>query len=566
MFKIISTLFLVVICLSLTLSVNAYVPSDPMYSSQNYLSQINIDQAWDEAKGRGVVVAVLDSGVDIDHPDLKFNIWKNSDEIADDGIDNDENGFIDDISGWDFVSDSPDPRPKLNEGYTVASVNHGTAIAGLIGAVANNAQGLTGIAFYSKIMPIRILNGEGIGEVSDLVKAIEYAVNNGADIINLSLVGYDYSQSLENIIEWASNNGVFVVAAAGNTNADVDGIDLDQNPAYPACYGDNTNNNWVLAVSSVDPDKKKSFFSNYGTVCIDLTAPGENILSLAYYNDQNDDFSDYYSYNWNGTSFSTALTSGVSALVKSKDLSISPSQIAQTIRDNADNIDGINSTYQGQLGAGLLNAQSALESDISLVGGRLVRLVDSSAVYYVINNQRRLFSNEATYWSWYSGTWLDQPIEIVSQQDFDNLVVGENITVRPGTNLIKFSNSSLVYAVSSNGIINRLGVLAAEELYGANWQEKVVVIQIAFETNYRRGLSLSGNIFPNGSLIQYINSDDIWYIDNGYKRKVSPDAFLDNSFQMKYLIEGVSSDIFYPSGKTINSLDQNIFSYFLEND
>jgi len=119
----------------------AYVPSDPLYNQQSYLNQIRVSNAWDIAKGKGVVVAVLDSGVDINHPELTVNIWQNPGELAGDGLDNDKNGFIDDVNGWDFVTNTADPSPKLNEDYSEGAISHGTGVSGLYDPVARVGSG-----------------------------------------------------------------------------------------------------------------------------------------------------------------------------------------------------------------------------------------------------------------------------------------------------------------------------------------------------------------------------------------------------------------------------------------
>lgn len=533
-----------------TLEAAAYVPSDPLYPSQAYLSQIYAPSAWEEARGKGVVVAVLDSGVDVDHPDLEFNIWKNSDEKAGDGIDNDNNGYIDDINGWDFVAEAADPRPKLDEGYSMAGVNHGTAIAGLIGAVANNGKGIAGVAFYSKIMPIRILGSDGTGDVANLIKAIRYAVNNGADIINLSLVGYDYSAELQEAVIWAKNKGVLIVASAGNSSEN-GGIDLDNQPAYPACYGDNQTNNLVIAVSAVDGADKKSSFTNYGH-CIDVSAPGQSLVSLAHYDPANG-FNNYYSYDWQGTSFSAALVSGVAALIKSKDLSLSPAEIAEILLLGTDDIYTWNPSFMDELGTGRINAGLALGSDLISGNGYLAKLASGPAVYFVDGRgQRHLFSNEATYWSWHQGSWSKQDIKTISQDEFDSLEAGVNITVRPGTNLIRFENSPRVYAVGTERDVYYLDAEMAARLYGADYLSRTVVVQNAFETDYDRMGQWLNIFYPPATIIAV--GSDRYYIDGLTRRPVSEAIFTANKFDANYVIGDPDDSFNYQNGLDLGIL------------
>lgn len=563
MFEYILKKLVVCLCFIFLLSTNnalAYLPSDPMYLQQStYLDYLNIPKAWDIAKGDNVVVAILDSGVDINNPDLKFNIWKNNKEIKDDGIDNDNNGYTDDIYGWDFVDSDSDPSPVAGSQYDKLSINHGTALAGIIGAVANNGIGITGIAFNSKIMPIRILKSDGEGFVDDLVKAIDYAVKNGADIINLSLVGFDMSSELEEAISQAHKSGVLVVAASGNAQAGESARNLNLEPAYPACYGDNQNNNIVLTVASINLLDKKSSFSNYGSNCVDLSALGEKITSLAYYN-PDEDLSSYYSYNWHGSSFSTAIVSGIAALIKSKNLSISSNDILELLVNNAQNIDNLNTGLEGQLGSGKVDVMSSLNSDFEF-SGKLIKLKDSSAIYYLDHNQHRhLFSNQNVFWSWYSGTWSDQEIEIISQEKFDGYTVGKNITVRPGTKLIKFQNSGRIYVISPNNILRHVDIETLKKLYG-NYESRLVVMQNSFESDYVFGDKLNNSIYPDGSIIQYNNSNVIWYIENGKKREFIDEAFLENNFKDDDIIKNVSPSLYYETATPIKNLNLDLFPY-----
>lgn len=540
----------------------AYLPSDPLYPAQTYLKQIAIEEAWEVARGKGVIVAVLDAGIDINHPDLKFNIWTNEDEVAADGLDNDLNGYVDDINGWNFWESNNDPRPQLTPDYDQASIGHGTAIAGLIGAVANNGQGIVGVAFNAKIMPLKILGSDGLGEVKTLIDGIKYAVNNGAQVINLSLVGYEKSSDLENVLRWAEEKGVVVVAAAGNTEEELNGLNLDILPAYPACYGDQEENNWVVAVSAVDQNDFRALFSNYGSKCIDLSAPGKDILSLGFYQADNDNFQDYYISDWSGTSFATALVAGVAALIKAKDQSLSAAEVIKTIINNTDNIDKKNYSYQGKLGSGRLNAQKSLAAPLAEKIGRLVRLADSSAVYYVgADDVRHLFPNEPIYWSWYSGAWAEQKIEIISQVEFDQLAVGANLKIRPGTNLVKFNNSPRIYAVATGGLLYHLTADLAKKIYGDDYQTKIAIIQVAFESDYQRVGEMAAGFYPNGSLLEYHDNPQIYYLDQGRLRAISGDGLAANNFFLKFLIKEADPKVTYNLGEEINQWEGNIFSY-----
>jgi len=337
------------------------LPDDPFYSRQWYLAKVKADEAWTIVSGApDITVAVIDAGVDVDHPDLKGNIWVNEREIPDNNIDDDGNGFIDDVYGWDFVNDLPDPSPKFESGWTEAGVSHGTIIAGIIGARGNNNQGVTGLAWRTNIMPLRVLNDRGEGRVSAVVRAIDYAIRNGADIINLSFVTYNYNDSLADAIERAYEAGIIVVAAAGNDQAAGDGRNTAKNPIYPACMDGSRWKNMVVGVAATDALDQKTPFSGYGADCIDITAPGISFFSTITPGSNPEVASPYYDGYWSGTSMATAVVSGVMALTAQANPNLSRADVVGLVLGSADPIALLNPDYPGQLGFGRVNAAAAV--------------------------------------------------------------------------------------------------------------------------------------------------------------------------------------------------------------
>jgi subtilisin family serine protease len=222
-------------------------------------ADMDADQAWDlETGSRDIVVAVVDSGVDANHPDLAANIWTHPGEVPDNGIDDDGNGYVDDVHGWDFADH--DNRPVDVHG-------HGTHVAGIIGAVGNNGIGVTGVCWQVSIMPLRFITAADYGTTADAIAAIEYAAANGADVINLSWGGGDFSRALKDAIDAVD---ALVVCAAGN-----DGNNLDDVKTYPASF-DSAN---VLSVGASDADDEPAWFTNYSDSLVDVAAPGSDILS-----------------------------------------------------------------------------------------------------------------------------------------------------------------------------------------------------------------------------------------------------------------------------------------------
>lgn len=545
-------LYLLILVLIFPYPILAYVPSDPLYSRQKYLEQIEVSKAWDIARGSGVVVAVIDSGVDLDHPDLAMNIWTNSSEIPGDGIDNDNNGYIDDVNGWNFLDDDNDPNPTIPEDgdYILEALIHGTFVSGIISAVANNGIGITGIAFQSKIMPLKILGPNGEGSLDDLIEAIKYAVNNGANIINLSLVGYDYNENFKNIVRWANQKGVLIVGAAGN-----DQKDLGEVPSYPICYGEN-DGNWVVGVGSVNSANEKSYFSNFGS-CIDIMAPGENLFSTSFFDPNEPNLSQFYQSGWNGTSFATAIVSGVAALIKSKDKSLKPEDIVKAIKFGASQVSNAGNFNPNSFGGGVINAFSSLSLDLA-GNGRLVKLANSNAVYYVDDGVRHLFSTANVFWSWYQGSWADHPVEVIDPEEFDALRVGSNITIRSGSFVVKFSGQSRRYVVLLGNSLCRVGDSVEFD------SRPEINMPIGFESNYefKSDCLFLGSNYPDGFLLASDDNDILYFLQNGKKRQVTAGAFRDNNFQDRFVAIVSSQTISgYPTGVIINSYESAVYPY-----
>ena len=324
---------------------------DPYYENQWYLKKIGYNYVHDYGlRGQSPIIAVIDSGVDIDHPDLVGNIWVNKGEIPNDGVDNDLNGFIDDVYGWNFVENNPNPRPIINSRSNDDGLNHGTMIAGIIAAKTNNGIGISGIASNSKIMALRALDDKGEGKVNDVIRAIDYAVKNGANIINLSFSGDAYNKAFEDAIDRAHRAGVIVVSAVGNKN-----FNLNQNLAYPSCFTFDSSENAIIGVASLDTLNQKASFSSYGSNCVDISAPGVSFFSTSFYDEVEKDYIEYLGY-WSGTSMSAAVVSGVIALIKEVNPKLSKNEILEVLFKSSDNISMLNSKYGSDLGSGSVNA------------------------------------------------------------------------------------------------------------------------------------------------------------------------------------------------------------------
>eukprot|EP00922_Rhytidocystis_sp_ex-Travisia-forbesii_P066050 GHVS01098077.1.p1 GENE.GHVS01098077.1~~GHVS01098077.1.p1 ORF type:complete len:664 (-),score=135.14 GHVS01098077.1:458-2449(-) len=268
------------------------------------------ERAWEWWTGETspMTVAVIDSGCDLTHPDLKGRLWTNPGEICGDGLDNDGNGFVDDCHGYDFANDDADPSP--------ASSGHGTGAAGIIAAESNNSKGIAGVCWGCKIMCIKFI-GNGQGKVSDQVQAIDYAVRMGARISNNSYGGYGHSALERSAIERAQVAGHLFVCSAGNHSLNTD---LPKNNHTPSAY--NLDN--IVAVGAADQRGDKARFSNYGKATVDVVAPGVRIRTVQK-------SSGYATVS--GTSFASPAVAGVAALVWSAYPALSFIQVKQSLID-----------------------------------------------------------------------------------------------------------------------------------------------------------------------------------------------------------------------------------------
>lgn len=304
-------------------------------------ADIDAVAAWDITTGSSdIVVAVIDTGIDYLHPDLVDNMWVNTAEIADNGVDDDGNGYIDDIYGYDFVYDDGSPMDEHS---------HGTHCAGTIAGRGNNGLGITGVSWQCSLMACRFLDEDGSGYASDAIDAINYAVANGADILSNSWGGGAYSASLKAAIENAGDNGVLFVAAAGNSAAN-----NDADPHYPSSY-DVAN---MIAVAATDDDDSLASFSCYGARTVHLAAPGVGILSSVL---------DGQYDSANGTSMAAPHVSGVAALLLANDSTMTFQELKSRLIWTGDAIDELGDiTITGRR----LNAYNALtaESTMTVLG------------------------------------------------------------------------------------------------------------------------------------------------------------------------------------------------------
>jgi subtilisin family serine protease len=341
--------------------------NDPQFSEQWSMRNTNAIKAWEYATGNGVIVAVIDTGIDYDHEDLKNSLWINFDEdlnqngifepwskdtiINDltgdfDGVDNDGNGFIDDVIGFDMIDQdlvnfgdyqNPDPNPRDEQ-------NHGTTVSGIIAATHNNNIGITGAAYNSKIMTLRAFDAAGEGESDDIARCIIYAALNGAKVINMSFGESIKSPIVADAISFAYSMGCVMVASSGNSN----------NPRahYPSDLPQ------VISVAGTNEQNSRYGFSNYGGM-IDIAAPGNDVLTTSMDNEYK---------RSNGTSFAAPFIASAAALLFEINPDLTPSQLRSILQNSS--FDLGDNGWDVFYGAGLVNLRDAcleaIETDINL--------------------------------------------------------------------------------------------------------------------------------------------------------------------------------------------------------
>lgn len=352
--------------------------NDPGYSANWALQKVNAPAAWNIATGTGqTVVAVIDTGFGLNHEDLKDNWLTNSKETGStvngdrcwtgvaqnkstNNCDDDRNGYIDDWRGWNFSEGNNNPMAGSTNPSGVA-VAHGTEVAGLVGAAGNNATGITTINWNTKIMPLQALSDDGPGYTSDVAAAIYYAVDNGADVINLSLGGADFDPALKEATDYAYVHDVVVVAAAGNCGSGTE-PGCQGAPAgsisYPAL------NDHVIAVGATNINNQRASFSSYGPT-LDIVAPGSGTIISPTWTPANG--TGLYSGELYGTSFASPQVASLTSLIKSIRPNSSVDDITALLLATATKLpDMKGAAYTTPLGHGLINATAGLTVASSL--------------------------------------------------------------------------------------------------------------------------------------------------------------------------------------------------------
>jgi len=388
-------------------------PNDTYYADEQWtLELIDAPDAWAVYTGSSdIVVAVIDSGIDLDHEDLQNRIWTNPNDNSVDEQDNDNNSFEDDVHGWDFVDGDNDPND---------AIGHGTHVAGIIGAEGNNEIGITGICWNVRLMPIRVLDNEGNTDDATLANGLDYATQNGAYVINVSVGGPGSSSVLQGAVGRALNKSKLVIAAAGNSGLD---NDTSSNRVYPASYP--TAN--IISVLATTEDDDMAFESNYGLQSVDIGAPAGD----SGYGDATV-FStvpgDAYNYKHN-TSIATPHVTGVAALALGMCPGLPYESIKSLIMDGIDSLLSLNGKCVSH---GRLNAYSV----INAIGGSSLPGTPSSLTAEPIGwNIIRLH--------WNDNSTNERGFEIQRRDEYQSIYIHDNCADSNSTSIVSFQDKSI---------------------------------------------------------------------------------------------------------------------------
>ncbi len=414
--------------------INQIVLNDPGYTQ----NANDVDKSWGLVKtavlpvweknigSKEVVVAIIDTGVDATHEDLQSINW---------------------VEGFDVLN------RKLITGKINSDDNgHGTLIAGVIGATPNNLVGIAGVAWQVSLMPIKALDAKGKGDTAKVAEAIIWAVDHGAQIINLSVggIGFGRDKILSEAITYAYRKNVVIVAAVGNDSTTT-AVNLDEQPVYPAC--EDNGENMVIGVSAIDQNDLKPEFANFGKNCVDVVAPGKRILSTINHDPVTHNYSpNAYAYA-SGSSLATPFVTGQAVLIKSAFPYATNAQIRERILMTADKVDMLNLSQclgrlcAGLLGQGRINVKNSLDTQIlqtAFLEGDLLRSTQTGNVYFYTAGKRMLVSSFV-----YNQRFLGLFVKNLPEEQLTPIPEGPYALPAENT-LVKAEKDKTVYLIKNN--------------------------------------------------------------------------------------------------------------------
>ncbi|MDT3673906.1 S8 family serine peptidase [Microcystis wesenbergii] len=506
-----------------TISAQATFPNDPSFNQLWGLhntgqsggtadADIDAPEAWDIQTGDpNLVIGVIDTGVDYNHQDLVGNIWTNPGEIANDGIDNDGNGYIDDIRGWDFAYN--DNNPSDVDG-------HGTHVSGTIAGKGNNGVGVTGVAWNAKIMPLKFLDDTGSGSTSNAIKAINYATAKGVKLTNNSWGGGGYSQALYDAINAAGQAGALFIAAAGN-----DAKNTDTSPSYPASY--NLAN--IISVASTTRTDALSSFSNYGLTSVDLGAPGSEIYSTTPNNT-------YATYS--GTSMASPHVAGAAALLWSQNPTWTAQQVKNTLMNTGDSIAALAGKTVSGKRLNINNALTATELPSVTVSVSPSSVQEDGATNLVYTFTRTNLNLSSPLTVNFGASGIANAAPVGSDPADYNVLTGSAVTFDPTTKLgtVTFAAGATTATVEVDPIADTIAEITSE----------TVALAVNSGTGYIGGSpgTATGTIVSEETLPIFSNPNPITIPSSGsstpYPSTINVSGLSDNINSLKVTLTNLS--------------------------
>lgn len=460
------------------------------------LSKTRIIQAWQKSKGLAVVtVAIIDTGIDFTHEDLQL---------------------LTPVPGFDFINNK-----ALNSRTNTDDNGHGTLVAGVLAATPDNNKGISGVNWQVGVMPIKALDSNGEGTASNIAKAIIWATDHGANIINLSAggIGFGHDSNLADSISYAFNKNVLIVAAVGN-DAVSSGGNLDKEPVFPVC--DDNGENMVLGVTATDVNDTKPAFANYGKNCIDVSAPGKRILSTINHDPiSKRPVDNAYAYA-SGSSLAVPFVSGIAALIKSAYPEASNEQIRDRIIATSDNIDVLNLTQcggkscSGLIGAGRVNAERALADEIFVSkfnDGDLVTIESTAQTYFLSGGRKQPVSPFV-----FGQRFKNTKVKFATEKDLETFPDGQYATPLDGT-LVKNPSEPTVYMMS-RGLKLPITYQVFTK-YGFNFD------MVTTLSNNQISSWLTASLLspPDGTLVKISKNKTVYWVVGGVLHPISFDFF-----------------------------------------
>ncbi len=501
------------------------LPNDPGFTKNGSnidkqwgLVKAGFLKAWEKTTGsKKVIVAVIDTGVDATHVDLKKTKF---------------------VTGYNALTDK-----TISARSNSDDNGHGTLVTGVIAASTNNDLGIAGAAYGVSIMPIKALDDSGSGGSSQIAEAIIWAADHNASIINLSLggLGFAHDKVLANAISYAFDKNIVIVAAAGNDVA-VTGGNLDVEPVFPIC--NDNGKNMIIGVTATDVNDLKPSFANYGKACVDVSAPGKRIISTINHDPATGgELKNAYAYA-SGTSLAVPFVSAQAGLLKSLYPEATNRQIRDRIIATSENIDTLNisqcagGSCKGLLGGGRINANLSLQDQIIIVKDGDVVTVEGSINYYLINGGKRQMISPFVK----NQKFKNYPVKVIPNSDLEGFTEGSYAEPLDGT-LVKMPNDNTIYYIETG-----LRRPVTGQVFNARGYRFTDVVTL---TNVEVNSWIVGSFLtpPDGGLVRGLKNPTVYYIVNGSLHPVSAEYFASRQLGKLPLTKVPDSEIAkYPKG------------------